>query len=257
MLSPEAVPGARHRAPWLPLSSALLLDGLAAEDRLLHTRGTGVAGARTTVAQGEGGLAIRLHHARSFVCTASWARGTYPYTPKTSGEPGPTLPPLQLMTIVLFGSSAGVSLPAPPPPPRVRLPRPAWIAGGAECTRATKPSRAVTSRTGYVCDSSDGAWTALGCGAAVPSVPSSRCGGGERGARGRGREGADEGEDTASGLGRVAQEDVRLRRVCLREVWRQAQGSWRTEVSTSAVAGDSADASLHPAKAQGPGNNPP
>ncbi|WP_186817733.1 transposase [Myxococcus virescens] len=29
-------------------------------------------------------------------------------------------------------------------------------------------------------------------------------------------------------LRRVAQEDVRLRRVRLREVWRQAQGCWRT-----------------------------
>ncbi|RKH68914.1 HYR domain-containing protein [Corallococcus llansteffanensis] len=34
--------------------------------------------------------------------------------------------------------------------------------------------------------------------------------------------------DAASGLGGVAQEDVRPRRVRLREVWRQAQGSWRT-----------------------------
>ncbi|RKH59278.1 helix-turn-helix domain-containing protein, partial [Corallococcus aberystwythensis] len=54
------------------------------------------------------------------------------------------------------------------------------------------------------------------------AAPSSRCGGGERGAPGSGREGADEGEDAASGPGRVAQEDVRLGRVRLREVWRQA-----------------------------------
>jgi hypothetical protein len=51
------------------------------------------------------------------------------------------------------------------------------------------------------------------------------CGGGERGAPGSGQHGADEGEDAASRRGRVAQEDVRLRRVRLREVWRQAAGA--------------------------------
>jgi hypothetical protein len=51
---------------------------------------------------------------------------------------------------------------------------------------------------------------------AAISGPPSRWGEGERGDWGSGQEGADEAEDAASGLGRVAQEDVRLQRVRLR-----------------------------------------
>ena len=55
-------------------------------------------------------------------------------------------------------------------------------------------------------------------------VPPRRCEGVERGAPGSGQQGAAEGEGAASGLGGVVGEDVRLRRVRLREVWRQAAG---------------------------------
>gem|GEM_PF-325775 len=73
-----------------------------------------------------------------------------------------------------------------------------------------------------------------GSGRALPS----RCGGGERGDRGSGQQEADEAADAASGLGRVAQEDFRLRRVRLRRVWRQAAGLGVREGSTRG-AGDS------------------
>jgi hypothetical protein len=56
----------------------------------------------------------------------------------------------------------------------------------------------------------------------VHDAPPSGSGGGERGAPGSGKQGADEAEDTASRLGRAAQQDVRVGRVRLREVCRQA-----------------------------------
>jgi hypothetical protein len=55
-------------------------------------------------------------------------------------------------------------------------------------------------------------------------TPQSRRGGGEGGAPGSGQQGAAEGEGAASGVGGVVEEEVRLRRVVLREVWRQAVG---------------------------------
>ena len=64
------------------------------------------------------------------------------------------------------------------------------------------------------------------CGGEERDAPPGRSRGGERGAGGRGEAGAEEGEDAASRLGgAAAQEDVRLRRVRLREVWRKAAGA--------------------------------
>ncbi|WP_430384155.1 DUF6597 domain-containing transcriptional factor [Archangium violaceum] len=56
-------------------------------------------------------------------------------------------------------------------------------------------------------------------------APPSRRGGGEGGAPGSGQEGGEEGEEAACGPGRGAEEDVRLRRIRLREVWRKAAGA--------------------------------
>lgn len=59
-------------------------------------------------------------------------------------------------------------------------------------------------------------------GVAPQPSPPSGSGGDKRGAPGSGQQGADEAEDAARQLGRVTQENVRHRRVRLREVWRQA-----------------------------------